>query len=34
IMASLSRPRAFNPRKTSLDIERENFEKSQTICMS
>ncbi|GJQ85262.1 putative actin binding protein [Trypoxylus dichotomus] len=33
-MASLSRPRAFNPRKTSLDIERENFEKSQNVAIT
>lgn len=28
-MASLSLPRVLHPRKTSLEIERENFEKSQ-----
>jgi hypothetical protein len=30
-MASLSLPRVLHPRKTSLEIERENFEKSQ-VC--
>ncbi|XP_019870128.1 huntingtin-interacting protein 1 isoform X2 [Aethina tumida] len=32
-MASLSLPRVLHPRKTSLEIERENFEKSQTISL-
>ncbi|KAI4460994.1 huntingtin interacting protein 1 [Holotrichia oblita] len=33
-MASLSLPRVFVPRKTSLDIEREHFEKSQNIAIT
>jgi huntingtin interacting protein 1 len=33
-MASLSLPRVLHPRKTSLEIERENFEKSQTQALS
>lgn len=28
-MTSLSLPRVLHPRKTSLEIERENFEKAQ-----
>lgn len=31
-MASLSLPRVLHPRKTSLEIEREIFEKSQ-VCI-
>nr|XP_022901178.1 huntingtin-interacting protein 1 isoform X1 [Onthophagus taurus] len=33
-MASLSLPRVLHPRKTSLDIERENFEKSQHVAIT
>nr|CAH7749305.1 unnamed protein product [Callosobruchus chinensis] len=32
-MASLSLPRVLHPRKTSLEIERENFEKSQAQAL-
>ncbi|CAG9862977.1 unnamed protein product [Phyllotreta striolata] len=32
-MASLSLPRVLNPRKTSLEIERENFEKTQAQAL-
>ncbi|KAL0272699.1 UNVERIFIED_CONTAM: hypothetical protein PYX00_005571 [Menopon gallinae] len=33
-MASLSLPRVLQQRKTSLELERENFEKSQTISIN
>lgn len=33
-MASLSLPRVLHSRKTSLEIERENFEKAQTIAIN
>ncbi|KAB0794296.1 hypothetical protein PPYR_11135 [Photinus pyralis] len=33
-MASLSLPRVLQPRKTSLEVERENFEKSQITAIN